>query len=245
MGGRRHERSHAQRQPVWPHKKRRRLARTLVVPALHERHASRSATACVRPACCCVAQHFDVSTPAQAEWWNQLPEGWEAAAAEAAGLGPAAAGGGAAGGAGAQPAAGGGPSISNVLREGAWVVISQVSGAVCRRCIAAARGHVTWCWHRMGAWHVLAFFLCCPPQEDGRKPVPRYEQGAALLGTQVFMLGGHYGERCGAPWGAALGDLLPVVRVLQRSGVGGTAWQPPELCCLWAEDCHPTCHHSN
>ncbi|KIZ01419.1 hypothetical protein MNEG_6538, partial [Monoraphidium neglectum] len=92
----------------------------------------------------------------QPEWWDRLPDGWEAAAAEAASAGALAAGApGAAAANGGAPSAGGAASISNVLQEGAWVVI----------------------------------------QDDGRKPLPRYEQGAALLGTQVFMLGGHYAGR--------------------------------------------------
>lgn len=30
-------------------------------------------------------------------------------------------------------------------------------------------------------------------QDDAKKPLPRYEQGAALLGSSLFVLGGHYG----------------------------------------------------
>ncbi|KAI8475739.1 MAG: hypothetical protein J3K34DRAFT_480381 [Monoraphidium minutum] len=92
----------------------------------------------------------------QPEWWNRLPEGWEAAAAEANGA--AAPGGGVPGaaGGGGRPSAGGAPGISGVVKEGEWVVISQ---------------------------------------DDGRKPLPRYEQGAALIGSQIFVLGGHYAGR--------------------------------------------------
>jgi hypothetical protein len=56
----------------------------------------------------------------QPEWWNKLPEGWEAAAAAAAAAAPA----GGIGGSGAAPG-GGDLSISDVLQEGAWVVIKQ------------------------------------------------------------------------------------------------------------------------
>eukprot|EP00882_Tetradesmus_deserticola_P028054 GHRQ01031228.1.p1 GENE.GHRQ01031228.1~~GHRQ01031228.1.p1 ORF type:complete len:182 (+),score=58.28 GHRQ01031228.1:127-672(+) len=37
-----------------------------------------------------------------------------------------------------------------------------------------------------GTWVVIQ-------QDDAKKPTPRYEQGAALLGSQLFVLGGHYG----------------------------------------------------
>lgn len=42
-----------------------------------------------------------------------------------------------------------------------------------------------------GTWVVIQ-------QDDAKKPIPRYEQGAALLGSQLFVLGGHYGARCAA-----------------------------------------------
>jgi hypothetical protein len=38
-----------------------------------------------------------------------------------------------------------------------------------------------------GTWVVIQ-------QDDAKKPIPRYEQGAALLGSQLYVLGGHYGE---------------------------------------------------
>jgi hypothetical protein len=31
-------------------------------------------------------------------------------------------------------------------------------------------------------------------QDDAKKPLPRYEQGAAMLGHTLYVLGGHYGE---------------------------------------------------
>ncbi|WIA35517.1 hypothetical protein OEZ86_003944 [Tetradesmus obliquus] len=39
-----------------------------------------------------------------------------------------------------------------------------------------------------GTWVVIQ-------QDDAKKPIPRYEQGAALLGSQLYVLGGHYGGR--------------------------------------------------
>jgi hypothetical protein len=64
------------------------------------------------------------ASSSQPEWWDRLPDGWEAAAAEAASAGALAAGApGAAAANGGAPSAGGAASISNVLQEGAWVVI--------------------------------------------------------------------------------------------------------------------------
>ena len=40
-----------------------------------------------------------------------------------------------------------------------------------------------------------ASVFAAKPQDNGPKPLPRYEQGAALLGSQMFMLGGHYGDK--------------------------------------------------
>lgn len=37
-----------------------------------------------------------------------------------------------------------------------------------------------------GTWVVIQ-------QDDAKKPIPRYEQGAALLGAQLYVVGGHYG----------------------------------------------------
>jgi hypothetical protein len=31
-------------------------------------------------------------------------------------------------------------------------------------------------------------------QDDAKKPLPRYEQGAALLGPNLYVMGGHYGK---------------------------------------------------
>eukprot|EP00879_Flechtneria_rotunda_P022424 GHRR01023674.1.p1 GENE.GHRR01023674.1~~GHRR01023674.1.p1 ORF type:complete len:430 (+),score=138.99 GHRR01023674.1:183-1472(+) len=39
-----------------------------------------------------------------------------------------------------------------------------------------------------GTWVVIQ-------QDDAKKPVPRYEQGAALLGGSLYVVGGHYGGR--------------------------------------------------
>jgi hypothetical protein len=39
-------------------------------------------------------------------------------------------------------------------------------------------------------------------QDDAKKPLPRYEQGAAMLGHTLYVLGGHYGEQ-----GLAAGTL--------------------------------------
>lgn len=38
-----------------------------------------------------------------------------------------------------------------------------------------------------GTWVVIQ-------QDDAKKPIPRYEQGAALLGSQLYVMGGHYGR---------------------------------------------------
>lgn len=38
-----------------------------------------------------------------------------------------------------------------------------------------------------GTWVVIQ-------QDDAKKPIPRYEQGAALLGSQLYVMGGHYGK---------------------------------------------------
>lgn len=43
-----------------------------------------------------------------------------------------------------------------------------------------------------GTWVVIQ-------QDDAKKPIPRYEQGAALLGSQLYVLGGHYGACCNRP----------------------------------------------
>ncbi len=40
-----------------------------------------------------------------------------------------------------------------------------------------------------GAWSVLEV------GEGAKKPVPRYEQGAAIIGSKLYVVGGHYGAR--------------------------------------------------
>jgi hypothetical protein len=50
-----------------------------------------------------------------------------------------------------------------------------------------------------GTWVVIQ-------QDDAKKPIPRYEQGAALLGSQLYVLGGHYGE-LDWPFGYAYRDF--------------------------------------
>lgn len=40
-----------------------------------------------------------------------------------------------------------------------------------------------------GTWVVIQ-------QDDAKKPLPRYEQGAALMGPNLYIMGGHYSE-CG------------------------------------------------
>ena len=112
----------------------------------------------------------------QPEWWARLPPGWEAAAAAiAAGAAPEAAAEAAAAGAAAVAAAAAGGGAGG----GAGGTLGAAGGgdAVLRE----------------GAWVVV-------PQDGGRRPLPRYEQGAALLGARVFVLGGHYAGRY-------LGDL--------------------------------------
>jgi hypothetical protein len=46
-----------------------------------------------------------------------------------------------------------------------------------------------------GTWVVIQ-------QDDAKKPIPRYEQGTALLGSHLYVLGGHYGACCclGCGW---------------------------------------------
>lgn len=66
----------------------------------------------------------------KAEWWNRLPEGWEAAAAEAANASPAVSAAAASGGLdGEMAGAAGSNSIKDMLQKGAWVVLQQVRGA--------------------------------------------------------------------------------------------------------------------
>lgn len=38
-----------------------------------------------------------------------------------------------------------------------------------------------------GTWVVIQ-------QDDAKKPLPRYEQGAALMGPNLYIMGGHYSE---------------------------------------------------
>lgn len=38
-----------------------------------------------------------------------------------------------------------------------------------------------------GTWVVIQ-------QDDAKKPLPRYEQGAALMGPNLYVMGGHYSE---------------------------------------------------
>jgi hypothetical protein len=79
-----------------------------------------------------------------------------------------------------------------------------------------------------------------PLQDDGRKPLPRYEQGAALLGTQIFMLGGHYGAAGGRGRGRGLGvglglrlgprlGLLPCVKAPAVHVPAAPGLAPPRL----------------
>lgn len=48
-----------------------------------------------------------------------------------------------------------------------------------------------------GTWVVIQ-------QDDAKKPLPRYEQGAALMGPNLYVMGGHYSE-WGAGWRTGLG----------------------------------------
>jgi hypothetical protein len=49
-----------------------------------------------------------------------------------------------------------------------------------------------------GTWVVIQ-------QDDAKKPLPRYEQGAALMGPNLYIMGGHYSEQTRGPgaWGEA------------------------------------------
>jgi len=157
----------------------------------------------------------------QPEWWDRLPQGWERAAASAAAAEGGFGGGGRGGG-----SRGGGLSVGDVLKESAWVVIQQVGGWVslgggatgwahaCKLVVVRMRteGAQRSSHLMQRSTHATVESKTQPhatnyeptphpnthqQQDDGRKPLPRYEQGAALLGTQVFMLGGHYGAcRC-------------------------------------------------
>jgi hypothetical protein len=82
---------------------------------------------------------------------------------------------------------------------------------------------------REGAWVVVS-------QDGGRRPLPRYEQGAALLGTQAFVLGGHYsGKYLEDLWVYDLASLqwsqAAASFAQQRGGGGGGAGSaaPPPL----------------
>lgn len=45
-------------------------------------------------------------------------------------------------------------------------------------------------------------------QDDAKKPLPRYEQGAALMGPNLYIMGGHYSKQSRG-WGLERHMLLP------------------------------------
>lgn len=46
-------------------------------------------------------------------------------------------------------------------------------------------------------------------QDDAKKPLPRYEQGAALMGPNLYVMGGHYSKWLrGAGGGERVGGII-------------------------------------
>ena len=60
-----------------------------------------------------------------------------------------------------------------------------------------------------GTWVVIQ-------QDDTKKPLPRYEQGAEMMGSLLYVIGGHYGEKA---WGLKMYNSRIAGIVCRRDGL--------------------------